>query len=89
MLRNLSQRLRIAALRYLAILPSLVRYDVLHPQKALVVRDLAKVLDDPKKAVRKEAVEARTNWYVSPSPNVVVVSLKDAQVQVHRLNARV
>ncbi|KAH8075854.1 ARM repeat-containing protein [Cristinia sonorae] len=58
-----SARLRIAALRYLALLPSLVRYDVLHAQKAVVIRDLAKVLDDPKKAVRKEAVEARTNWF--------------------------
>ena len=54
-----SIRLRISALKYLAKLPSLVRYDVLHPQKALVVRELAKALDDPKKAVRKEAVEAR------------------------------
>lgn len=54
-----SVRLRISALKYLAKLPSLVRYDVLHPQKALVVRELAKALDDPKKAVRKEAVEAR------------------------------
>ncbi|CAL1714198.1 unnamed protein product [Somion occarium] len=54
-----SVRLRVSALRYLAKLPSLVRYDVLHPQKATVVRELAKALDDPKKAVRKEAVEAR------------------------------
>ncbi|KAI0079355.1 ARM repeat-containing protein [Panus rudis PR-1116 ss-1] len=59
-----SVRLRIAALRYLAKLPSLVRYDILHPLKATVVRELAKALDDPKKAVRKEAVEARTNWFV-------------------------
>ncbi|GBE89610.1 MMS19 nucleotide excision repair [Sparassis crispa] len=58
-----SVRVRIAALRYLAILPNIVRYDVLHPQKALVLRELAKVLDDPKRAVRKEAVEARTNWF--------------------------
>jgi len=58
-----STRLRTAALRYLAILPSLVRYDILHPQKATVIRELAKVLDDPKRAVRKEAVEARTNWF--------------------------
>lgn len=53
------QRVRIAALKYLAILPSIVRYDVLHPQKASVLRELAKVLDDPKRAVRQEAVEAR------------------------------
>ncbi|KAI0773303.1 ARM repeat-containing protein [Trametes elegans] len=54
-----SVRVRVAALRYLATLPSVVRYDVLHPQKATVVRELAKMLDDPKRAVRKEAVEAR------------------------------
>lgn len=53
------KRVRIAALRYLAVLPSLVKYDVLHPQKATVLRELAKALDDPKRAVRKEAVEAR------------------------------
>ncbi|EPT02988.1 hypothetical protein FOMPIDRAFT_1142982 [Fomitopsis schrenkii] len=58
-----SVRVRISALRFLAVLPSAMRYDVLHPQKAVVLRELAKVLDDPKKAVRKEAVEARTNWY--------------------------
>ncbi|KAI0831813.1 ARM repeat-containing protein [Trametes gibbosa] len=54
-----SVRVRVSALRYLATLPDVVRYDVLHPQKATVVRELAKVLDDPKRAVRKEAVEAR------------------------------
>ena len=53
------QKVRIAALRYLATLPSIVRYDVLHPQKATVLRELAKALDDPKRAVRVEAVEAR------------------------------
>ncbi|TFY64928.1 hypothetical protein EVJ58_g2311 [Rhodofomes roseus] len=58
-----SMRVRVAALRFLSVLPSAVRYDVLHPQKATVIRELWKVLDDPKKAVRKEAVEARTNWY--------------------------
>jgi DNA repair/transcription protein MET18/MMS19 len=50
---------RIAALRYLAILPKVVRYDVLHPEKATVLRELSKALDDPKRAVRKEAVDAR------------------------------
>jgi len=58
-----SVRVRIAALRYLGILPNIVRYDVLHPYKAIVIRDLATVLDDPKRSVRKEAVDARTNWF--------------------------
>jgi len=53
------QRVRIAALRYLSILPKLVRYDILHPHKSKAIRVLAKVLDDPKRSVRKEAVDAR------------------------------
>ncbi|KAK0501497.1 ARM repeat-containing protein [Armillaria luteobubalina] len=54
-----SMRVRIAATRYLAILPQIIRYDTLHPYKSQVVKELAKVLDDPKRAVRKEAVDAR------------------------------
>ena len=54
--------MRVAALRYLAVLPNIVRYDVLHPYKATVLREVATVLDDPKRSVRKEAVDARTNW---------------------------
>ncbi|KAF8817465.1 ARM repeat-containing protein [Phlegmacium glaucopus] len=56
-------RVRISALRYLAVLPDIVRYDVLHPHKATVLRELSKVLDDPKRSVRKEAVNARTKWF--------------------------
>jgi DNA repair/transcription protein MET18/MMS19 len=56
-------RVRAAALKYLALLPGTVRYDLLHPYKTRVLKDLAKVLDDPKRAVRKEAVITRTNWY--------------------------
>jgi hypothetical protein len=41
------------------MLPKIVRYDVLHPQKPMVLRELTKALDDPKRAVRKEAVDAR------------------------------
>lgn len=46
-------------MQYLAVLPTVVRYDVLHPYKLTVLRELAKALDDPKRAVRKEAVDAR------------------------------
>ncbi|TFY64788.1 hypothetical protein EVG20_g5838, partial [Dentipellis fragilis] len=69
MLRNSSAkempnaRVRIAALKYLAIIPQIVRYDVLHPHKPAVLKELTKALDDPKRAVRKEAVDARSNWY--------------------------
>jgi len=58
-----STSVRILALRYLAVLPDIVRYDVLHPHKATVLRELSKVLDDPKRSVRKEAVNARTKWF--------------------------
>ncbi|KAF8967720.1 ARM repeat-containing protein [Flammula alnicola] len=57
-----STNVRISALRYLGVLPNIVRYDVLHPYKPTVLRELAQVLDDPKRSVRKEAVDARTNW---------------------------
>ncbi|KAH9059086.1 ARM repeat-containing protein [Lactarius vividus] len=56
-------RVRVGALKYLAVLPKIVRYSVLHPQKATVLRELARASDDPKRAVRKEAVEARTSWF--------------------------
>lgn len=46
-------------MKYLALLPEAVRYDVLHPYKARVLRELANALDDPKRVVRKEAVDAR------------------------------
>ncbi|KAJ3902626.1 ARM repeat-containing protein [Lentinula edodes] len=54
-----SVKVRVSALRYLGVLPSIVRYDVLHPLKATVIKQLAVSLDDPKRAVRKEAVDAR------------------------------
>lgn len=53
------QKVRVAALKYLALLPSAVRYDLLHPYKPHVLKELGKALDDPKRAVRKEAVDAR------------------------------
>lgn len=53
------QKVRVAALKYLALLPGTVRYDLLHPYKPRVLKDLTKALDDPKRAVRKEAVDVR------------------------------
>jgi DNA repair/transcription protein MET18/MMS19 len=55
----MSQRVRTVALRYLGVLPSIVRYGVLHPHKSTVIRELAKAVDDPKRSVRKEAVNTR------------------------------
>lgn len=60
------QRLRLKALKYLGILPGFLRYDVLHPYKSTVVRQLGFVLDDPKRAVRKEAVDTRYDFLDSP-----------------------
>lgn len=57
--QSVIQKVRVAALRYLAVLPSIVRYNVLHPERASVLRELALVLDDPKRVVRRAAVEAR------------------------------
>ena len=53
------QKVRVAALKCLALLPDAVRYDLLHPYKSRVLKDLTKALDDPKRVVRKEAVDAR------------------------------
>lgn len=58
-----SPRLRVAALRCLGVFPKTVKYNVLHPQKNLVISQLAKALDDPVRSVRKEAVDTRSNWY--------------------------
>ncbi|KAJ6582074.1 ARM repeat-containing protein [Mycena capillaripes] len=58
-----STRIRIGALRCLGVLPAVVRYDVLHPCKAEVLRELAEALDDPKRSVRREAVDAREVWF--------------------------
>ncbi|KAF8587853.1 ARM repeat-containing protein [Ramaria rubella] len=54
-----SSRLRKAALRYLGLLPQVVQYNILHPYKYQTIRDLGKCVDDPKRDVRKEAVDAR------------------------------
>ncbi|TRM60732.1 RNAPII transcription regulator C-terminal-domain-containing protein [Schizophyllum amplum] len=58
-------RVRIAALRYLSILPRILMREVMQRYKATVTKDLAKTLDDPKKVVRKEAVTTRTKWFTA------------------------
>ncbi|KAG0699933.1 hypothetical protein DFH29DRAFT_658937 [Suillus ampliporus] len=52
---------RAAALKYPALLPGTVRYDLLYPYKTRVLKELAKTLDDPKRAVRKETVVASSS----------------------------
>lgn len=58
----IAQLVRAAALRCLAAVPDAVRYETLRGVKAKVVRDLGRALDDPLRAVRKEAVECRARW---------------------------
>ena len=44
------------------MVPDVIRFDTLRTSKASVIRDLGKTLDDPVRAVRKEAVECRAKW---------------------------
>jgi DNA repair/transcription protein MET18/MMS19 len=62
--RASTQRCRIAALRCLGGFPDVVRFESLQNVKAAVIRDLALALDDPKRMVRKEAVDSRAKWSV-------------------------
>ncbi|GAA6059776.1 hypothetical protein JCM10212_001984 [Sporobolomyces blumeae] len=55
--------LRVSSLEFLALLPSHIPYLSLHPQKALVLRQLGLALDDPRRQVRRAAVECRSRWY--------------------------
>jgi DNA repair/transcription protein MET18/MMS19 len=55
---------RIAALKCLAVFPEKLAYLTIQSQKVPVIRGLGKVLDDKKKAIRKEAVDTRAKWYL-------------------------
>lgn len=50
-----------------------IQYEKVHPYKVNVVRELQKALDDPKRAVRRAAVEAR---YVSEFVRILADSLR-------------
>ena len=52
-----------AALKCLACMTSLP-HSVIYPHQDEVIRSLATGLNDHKRLVRKEAVNARSNWYV-------------------------
>ena len=56
------------ALRCLRIFPGRVKDSALLPYKNNVTRGLLGVLDDPKRAVRKEAVECRAAWFNMDEP---------------------
>jgi hypothetical protein len=50
-----------------------IEYDKVHPHKVNVIRELQQALDDPKRAVRRAAVETR---YVSEFDRMPANSLK-------------
>ncbi|GAA5907475.1 Met18p [Sporobolomyces salmoneus] len=58
-----SIKLRIASLEFLALLPNHIPYLTLHPQKTMVLKELGKAIDDPRKEVRRVAVECRSAWF--------------------------
>lgn len=59
---------RIAALRCLREFPGALRTELLLPYKRSVMTKLIPVLDDPKRTVRKEAVDCRGRWYALDEP---------------------
>jgi DNA repair/transcription protein MET18/MMS19 len=54
---------RISSLRCLAILPTHLAFDKIDSFKKVVIRRLGTILDDPKRVIRKEAVDCRHAWY--------------------------
>lgn len=62
-------RIRISALRCLKAFPGALRGELLLPYKRQVMKMLAPVLDDPKRTVRKEAVDCRVKWWALDEPS--------------------
>lgn len=58
------QKLRIASLNFLAVLPAHIPYTTLHPQKATILKELGKAVDDPRRDVRRAAVDCRSKWFM-------------------------
>ena len=63
-----SAAVRLSALQCLRIFPGRVKDSTLLPYKNAVTRGLLRVLDDPKRVVRKEAVECRAKWFGMDEP---------------------
>ncbi|KAJ1961472.1 hypothetical protein IWQ62_003856, partial [Dispira parvispora] len=60
-------KVRMSALKCLAILPSRQSYETIHPYKREVIQTLSSVVDDHKRLVRHEAVVCRNRWYSASS----------------------
>ncbi|KAK9345583.1 Dos2-interacting transcription regulator of RNA-Pol-II-domain-containing protein [Lipomyces starkeyi] len=54
---------RVAALNCLAVLPKSLPREVVQPYRGEIIRTLAVVLDDPRRAVRKAAVDCRQIYF--------------------------
>ncbi|KAI5850424.1 RNAPII transcription regulator C-terminal-domain-containing protein [Morchella snyderi] len=63
-------RVRAKALRCLAAFPGALRGELVLPYRRQVVKGLVGVLDDPKRGVRKEAVDCRAKWFAMDEPEV-------------------
>ncbi len=63
-----SAHVRHSALRCLRMFPGRVKDSTLLPYQTTVTRGLLNVLDDPKRNVRKEAVECRAAWFNMDEP---------------------
>ena len=57
-----SSKVRQSALACLALIPDTIRFEVLYKQKAEVIKELGKAVDDRIRDVRTEAVECRARW---------------------------
>ncbi|GAA5964949.1 hypothetical protein JCM21900_001908 [Sporobolomyces salmonicolor] len=57
-------KLRLASLNFLAVLPAHIPYLSLHPQKATVLKELGRAVDDPRRDVRRAAVDCRSKWFL-------------------------
>ncbi|GAA6032143.1 hypothetical protein JCM8097_007094 [Rhodosporidiobolus ruineniae] len=56
--------LRLSSLHFLATLPAHIPYVTLHSLKPVVLKELGKAIDDPRREVRRAAVECRGKWYL-------------------------
>ncbi|MCJ1313855.1 hypothetical protein MMC25_007535 [Agyrium rufum] len=62
-------KVRLNALRCLHVFPGKIKQSTLLPLRRPVTKDLMAVLDDPKRSVRKEAVDCRAAWMALDEPN--------------------
>jgi DNA repair/transcription protein MET18/MMS19 len=63
------KRVRQSALRCLRLLPGTIKNETLLPFRRQVIRSLTSSLDDPKRHVRKEAVDCRARWHRMDEPD--------------------